>query len=197
MVQAVHSIKLILASLRYLKCLCLHTYLSSLRINVSGHKVTPEKVFTVSFLTEASHIPDKFIHNCFYHPKEHHFCLLSWINITLSIRSMQISVLHLFLDLRKILSERHGTRTHSPLLSRAFERMTATSQQVKILKLVLGRLAVFFSPLFSKLAVEIRDPTDIIQFTLFPWLPAPLLFLSSEGSVWPPNAPDTLLLFSI
>lgn len=57
---------------------------------------------------------------------------------------IEAEVLHLLLDFWKKLSERHATRTHSPLLFTSFERMTATSQQVKILKLVLGSTAVFF-----------------------------------------------------
>lgn len=67
-----------------------------------------------------------------------------WINTQLSILPMQIErkVSHLPLDSEKP-SERHGTCTHSPLLSSAFEGMTATSQRVKILKPILGSPAVF------------------------------------------------------
>lgn len=102
-------------------------------------------------------------------------------------------VSHLPLDSEKP-SERHGTCTHSPLLSSAFEGMTATSQRVKILKPILGSPAVFFFFFFSQRAAEIRDPTDITELTLFPLCLCLSLLLSSEGSVWPPN---TLLLFSI
>lgn len=81
-------------------------------------------------------------------------------------------------------SEWHGTCTHSPLLSPSFERMTATSQWVKNLKPILGSPALFF---FFHWEAEIRDPTDITEFTLFPLLLVLSLLLSSEGSVWPPT----------
>lgn len=69
--------------------------------------------------------------------------------------------------------------------------MTATSQRVKILKPILGSPAVFL----SHWAAEIRDPTDITEFSLFPSLPVLPLLLSSEGAVWPPNTPDTLCCY--
>lgn len=61
------------------------------------------------------------------------------VSCQLSILSEQIErkVLHLPLESEKP-SQIHGTCTHSPLLSSAFEGMTATSQRVKILKPILG-----------------------------------------------------------
>lgn len=94
------------------------------------------------------------------------------VSCQLSILSEQIErkVLHLPLESEKP-SQIHGTCTHSPLLSSAFEGMTATSQRVKILKPILGSptdsLFFFFFSL-SQRAAEIRDPTDITAFTLFP-----------------------------
>lgn len=83
-------------------------------------------------------------------------------------------------------SERHGTCTHSPLLSPSFERMTATSQRVKNLKPYLAAQLWFFFFSF-RWAAELRDPTDITEFTLFPSLPLLSLLLSSKGSAWPPR----------
>lgn len=105
-------------------------------------------------------------------------------------------VLHLPLESEKP-SEIHGTCTHSPSLSSAFEGMTATSQRVKILKPTLGSPTVFFFFFFFFLLPASSGNRGSYRHHSIHFISlalAPSLLSSSEGSVWPPN---TLLLFSI
>lgn len=90
------------------------------------------------------------------------------------------------------LSERHGTCTHSPCYPLPLKGWQLHHSESKFWSQYLAAQRYFF---FSHWAAEIRDPTDITEFTLFLLLPVLPLLLSSEGSVWPPNTPDTLCCY--
>ena len=107
---------------------------------------------------------------------------------------IEIEVLHLSVDFRKKeLSERHGTCTHSPCYPHPLKGWQLHHSESKFWSQYLAAEQYFF--FFTHWAAEIRDPTDITEFTLFPLLPVLPLLLSSKGSVWPPNTPDTLCCY--
>lgn len=117
-----------------------------------------------------------------------------WINTQLSILSMQIEieVLHLPLDFRK--AQWKTWYMHPFPLAIHFlwkdDSYITVSQNFEA---NTWQPSGFF--FFFHWAAEIRDPTDITEFTLFPLLPVLPLLLSSKGSVWPPNTPDTLCCY--
>lgn len=118
-----------------------------------------------------------------------------WNKMHFSIVSMQIEkeVLHLPVDFRK--AQWKTWYMHPfPLAIHFLWKDDSYIRVSQIFEANTWQQSDFFF-FFPHWAAEIRDPKDITEFTLFPLLPVLPLLLSSEGSVWPPNTPDTLCCY--